>query len=839
MTSNEQTVGSAMVVDLHGAADRDSNEVGMKAAHLARLAGSGFPVPDGFVITTAACDRILGPTGCLGRPSTVSDIPPDIWAEVLSHLDRLDEWPVAVRSSGTVEDLGDASFAGQYDTVLGVEDAPAVAGAIGRCLASAFSEQVRAYKGSDTPSPMAVLIQRMVQADAAGVVFTANPVTGDDEVLVSAVRGLGDRLVSGQATPDEWVVRGGDVTCATRTEGVLDQNQATRIADMAKAAERLFGSPQDIEWAMAGHDLFVLQARPITALPVAPEVKVPTEGFWVKDTAHFPTPFTPFGASVYLPAISDVIGLFAEFGVLLDGLDQLSLGGEVYMRSIPMGGKDRPVPPTWVMWVASRLAPSLRRRARVARTTIRSGLAERIVDRWEQQWRPEFEKELAELRSLDLRALDDLRLLSHLDSLKALLRRGEDLHFRLTFPYALSLYELSVTCQDVLGWDSGQSLSLVTGASQASSEPGRVLQDLAGRIAADAPAFQALTTPEGDPLTELQRAAPWAAEEFNAFLERYCHRTSSYDPGDPTLFERPHIVVHLLAEQARAGKASEIRKQSQPDMVAKARAELTGRPEVDRARFEASLSFALRAYPTREDNIYWLDNYPCALLRYCALEIGRRLAERGLLVRASDAVYLEEHELRRAMAGNDSDDLRALISRRKAERAWVIGHPGPPFYGTPPGPPPDLSPLPADLRHINNAFMHLIQSGETQTRRQDAKHELRGVPASPGRYTGPVRVLRDETEFAKLESGDVLVCPATSPSWSLLFLQAGAVITDGGGVLSHTAVIAREYGIPAVLATGEATRRLSDGDLVTVDGNTGVVSIADDGGDDAHEIRLA
>lgn len=111
---------------------------------------------------------------------------------------------------------------------------------------------------------------------------------------------------------------------------------------------------------------------------------------------------------------------------------------------------------------------------------------------------------------------------------------------------------------------------------------------------------------------------------------------------------------------------------------------------------------------------------------------------------------------------------------------------------------------------------------------QDAANELRGVPASPGRYSGPVRVVRDETEFAKLRAGDVLVAPTTSPPWSVLFLHAGAVVTDGGGVLSHTAVIAREYGIPAVLATGVATRRLCDGDPVSVDGTTGVVAMVDE-----------
>jgi len=155
----------------------------------------------------------------------------------------------------------------------------------------------------------------------------------------------------------------------------------------------------------------------------------------------------------------------------------------------------------------------------------------------------------------------------------------------------------------------------------------------------------------------------------------------------------------------------------------------------------------------------------------------------------------------------------------------VTAHPGPLSYGKDPGAPPDMSPLPRALRLVNAAMAQSGQLMSAPVSQQDATDELRGIPSSPGRYSGTVRVIRDETEFAKLRPGDVLVAPATSPPWSVLFLQAGAVVTDSGGVLSHTAVIAREYGIPAVLATGEATSRLSDGDQVSVDGSTGVVSI--------------
>lgn len=808
-------VTANFVVGLRDLDGRNPGEIGTKAATLAHLAARGFRVPDGFVITTAGCERILA----------AKEVPQDVWVEVLSHLDELGNCPVAVRSSGSAEDLPGTSYAGQYETVLAVEGPEAVADAIGRCLASASSERVRAYRGSQTRAPMAVLVQRMVPAEEAGVAFTANPVSGDPEVLVSAVKGLGDRLVSGEATPDEWVVRGQEVSCVRSAEGVLDEDRARQIAALATSVEQVFGSPQDLEWAIADGEVSVLQARPITALPVAPDIEVPPEGFWQKDSAHYPTPFTPFGASVYLPAVSEALGPVAEeFGLLLEGMDQRSLGGEVYMRMIPLGGKDRPAPPAWAMWLAARFVPQLRRRARAAEMAITSGLPEQILDRWEGEWRTAFAEEFGELRRVDLATLGDDALLGHLDRLKDLLRRGQHLHFRLFGPYALALYELGAICQELLGWDDIRAVSLVTGSSEASSEPGRELQVLAERIAADSSALQALTGTLSDPISRLSQSVPWAAEAFDNYLERYCHRPVTYDPGDPTLFERPEIVARLLAQQAQE-RPDAGHMHVQHDALAQARAELAGRPEQDRARFERALAYACRAYRQREDNIFWLDNQPCALLRYWAVEIGRRLAERGALARAGDAVFLGEPELRQSLTGSDGKDLRALAARRSAERAWVIAHPGPPSYGKFPGDPPDMSPLPPSLRVVNAAIAQLMQLMFASPTPQDSTSEIRGVPGSPGRYSGAVRVVRDETEFAKIRSGDVLVAPATSPPWSVLFVQAGAVVTDGGGVLSHTAVIAREYGIPAVLATGLATQRLCDGDVVSVDGSRGVVSI--------------
>ena len=816
------------VVGLAEAVAADPTMSGRKAATLAALAARGFPVPPGFVVTTAACERILATVDAAAEDLARAEFPGDVWAGIVSGVRQLGGGAVAVRSSATAEDLPDASYAGQYETVLGVSGPDEVAQAVRRCLASARSARVRAYSGSHR-DPMAVLVQRLVPAQAAGVVFTANPVTGDREILVSAVRGLGDRLVSGEATPDEWVVRGDEVRCLRAPENAVDPPRVRDIVALARRVEDVGGGPQDLEWAIAGGDLFLLQARPITALPRPPQVQPPADGFWRKDTTHYPMPLTPFGASVYLPAIGRAVPVMGDdFGLLFEGVEQRCLGGEVYARAIPVGGKERSPPPGWVMWIAARIVPALRRRSRVAEKAIASGLSEQLLERWETEWRDAFRDEAESFKRVDLSALSDEDLLGHLDLLKDFLDRGQLVHFRLNGAYTVPLYELLVACDDLLGWDSVASLALVAGSSDVSAEPGRELRALASRFATDAAALRALDEADDGVLARLQEASPELADAFRAYLDRYGHRTASYDPGDPTLFERPALLAGLLRDRVSAGdRDRQDGSQISRDALARAHTTLAHRSEDDRDRFELAVEAARRVYGNREDNIFWLDNQPCAFLRYTAVEIGRRLADRGLLARATDAVFLEEMELRGALADRANEDLRALVARRKAERAWVAAHPGPATYGTDPGPPPDLSPLPPALRLVNTAALHWMQllfpTEETGT----AQAQLRGVPGSPGRYTGPVRLVRDETDFPKLRPGDVLVCPITSPAWSVLFVQAGAVVTDAGGVLAHTAVIAREYGLPAVLATGAATQRLRDGDRVTVDGTAGVVTIND------------
>ena len=817
------TFSPSRVVDLDDPYASDPGRFGTKAAVLARLRCEGLPVPDGVVVPVEFCASLVGGSEHAHAQAR---------SAASAAVRRLGDVRVAVRSSGVEEDLPDASFAGQYETIVGVRGVDEVADAIERCVASGASERVGTYaamKGTAGGAAVAVLVQRLVEATAAGVAFTANPVTGDrEEIIVSAVRGMGERLVSGQAVPDEWTVRGGTIECRVAPEGAVDVRDVASIAELARRVELILGGPQDVEWAIEAGRLWLLQGRPITALPQPPVIDVP-EGYWTKDNMHYPAPFTPFGASVYLPAAEAAVStMIGDFGLPFDGMCQRSLGGEAYTRVVPPGGKDRPAPPWWVVAIATRLLPAMRRRDKAARRALDTNLAGQLLEQWPTR-RAEFLSEVTTLRRVELTTLDDGQLVAHLDTAIDLLRRGELVHFQLFMPYVIALYQLGTACEELLGWPPAQSLTLVSGLSDASSETGRALGELASDARSSPDAAAIIRAGHSDAIEQLRTTAPEIARRVDEYLETYGHRPMSYDPGDVTLAERPGLLMGLLRDELDGIPTADQHgpRADRDAALATARARLATTSPAKRERFEHAVAFAARAYPVREDNVLVVDLLPSGLIRRAVLEIGRRLVERGTIPAAEDVVFLVDREARAALA-DETVDWRDRVRRRKAERAWVLAHPGPATYGHEPSPPPaDLRGMPRGLRYVSGALMWIMDQifPKPSAPSRPGDDELHGIPGSPGRYTGRVRVVREESQFDQLQKGDILVCPTTSPAWALLFTRAGALVTDGGAVLSHAAVIAREYGIPAVLATGDATHRLHSGDLVTVDGVAGTVLV--------------
>lgn len=822
---------------LSQAAGAGPSEIGSKAASLAELIQAGFPVPDGYALRVEAfqrfCQRNPSISTRQDNPFAGAELPDEILAALDQIADRLGTGPLAVRSSASAEDLPDASYAGQYDTVLNVVGAEQLREAVLRCWASAFNERISSYRvrqGETGVPPVAILIQPMVDADAAGVAFTANPVTGDrDETMVSAVRGLGERLVSGEATPDEWLVRDGSVRPVSILESAIIEDQVQKIASLARRVADHAGSPQDIEWAISGDTLYLLQSRPITTLdavePIKPEFEIP-EGFWRRDAGHYPRPMSPVSRSFYLRDLSEAVTSgFQEFGVMLDRMEARTIGGYAYLRVVPPGGKEGPPPPWWVLGAVVRLIPSARAIVNRAREAERQDLGGELISQWWGRWRDELFRRIDELQQADLKRLSDEELDAELNRRLTLLREGNQIHFRLVVPFVKSVATFAMFCRDTLRWEPRQAMELLSGLSEMSTEPARKLNDLA-LMARQRPAIFELLNASDQPAPDALRSAdPEFAEAFDSYQRRFGVRSLGEDLIEPTLGEHPEITVSLLRGQLESAYEPDAvtreLTRSRESLLDQARRQLQSRPDA-LARFSQLLERAQRAYPVREDNSFPTYQAPIGLIRYALLEIGRRLAERGALATPDDVMFLEIDEVRSAL--RDGRSAERLVARRRGEHAWALANPGPGTYGEDPGPPPDLRAVPAEVRTLMESVFWFIEN-DLDTPPPEHNGGIRGVSASPGSYRGPVRVIRSEHEFHKLQPGDVLVCPITSPVWSVLFSSVGALVTDTGGVLSHSAIIAREYGIPAVVATGDATSRLTDGQIVTVDGGRGAVDL--------------
>lgn len=755
---------------------------GRKATALARLAKEGhFKIPAGVVLSADGTDFT-------GEELDLAD---------RSVRDFLGDVDLAVRSSSSDEDTAEESSAGKYATVLRVRGRDALAAAVREVLDSADG------------APMGVLIQELIHADAAGVAFSANPVSGArDEVVVNSVPGLGDRLVSGELTPESWTVKADGTAYSDDATGVITPDDAQRIAELARKVEAAEGAPQDIEWALAGGQLYLLQARPITTLmePVPVPVIVP-HGYWERETTHAAMPSTPMTDSVMdigpsMRHLAERFGLIAQF-------DFREIGGWTYMGMLPLGMEPRtdkaPPLPGWALALILRLVPEGRRRIRAARQQREEDLSMRIVDDWNNRHVHRLRARIEILRAKHLEALTDELLASHLAAIREFLAETVPLHFLTSMPQFLETTRLELFCEEHLGWDYPDMLNLLAGTSEMSSEPARELRRLADRRL--------------DPASKER-----ALEEYRRV---YGARILSTELAEPTFGESPGLIAAQLEAMEgpnRVDPAAEQRRLRE-ETAARARTQLSGQAL---ERFNTLLERALRAYPLREHNVFYTLDSPLALVRYAVLEAGRRMQRVRAITAVDDVFYCTADEVQEWLGGNYGD-MRPAVRRRRGERAWILAHPGPASYGTPPPPPPTTRWLPADVREMMELMMRAgerIVAPEESSQVQTVDNGmLQGTPASSGTYTGAARIIANEREFSRIQPGDVLVCPTTRSSWSTVFATIGAVITDAGGALSHPAIIAREQRIPAVVATGNATKIIRDGALVTVNGTTGAITL--------------
>ena len=800
---------------------------GGKACGLARLIDAGARVPPGFAITATTQA-------------------PDAWPAVLrDELARrgrelLARGPVAVRSSALVEDGAQRSFAGLFESVLWVSDEIALRAALGRCVASGGSERVLTYAGASSPLPVGVVVQSMVAARAAGVCFTLDPAGRDRAVVIEAVSGTGDALVSGRTQPERWRVYrtglGGLETHRDRhgPPQVLAPREAEEIALRALALVERFGRPLDLEWARDAECLYFVQARPITAArePIEWVIERSVPGmddgpvsvwanFNVRET--MPDPFTPLNWTLWRDVVlrvvsDDILGLRpgSRLAPLLAGLDLVH--GRIYwnmnaMLAWPCGGPMLGQLETIDARAGLALVELRRRGVLGPRRTKGSKLLAQlgllatgacVAARMFALQSPRrcLETLAATGRAVAARAdvagfsdallLRELRLLGEPESVG--LRRGmqmlassllsyglADLAFR-RYPEARRMLPVGI---------SGNPTTQISLGIDRLVDAARPLAEV----------FRGeLPTPERlEAIAQMPGGRAWLAE-LDDFLARCGQRgPKEFDIAAPRWADDPTMILELVRAglDAKGETATQrlSRLAAQRERViaaAVAQAPFWRRPALRWLARRAAEVMPLREAPKH----YAM--YVFQRMRQAALELGERLVRRHAIDVRDDVFFLEYGELQALAAGaGAATDYRSRVRERR-ER----------FEHYRREKPPDI---------VRSDGVPVLEEEEAA-----ADGVLRGTGASSGTATGPVRVLRTP-DPAALAEGEVLVVEFADPGWTPLFPRASALVMEVGGSMCHAAVVARELGIPAVFGVSRATSLLRAGQPVTVDGSAGTV----------------
>ncbi|OLC57126.1 MAG: hypothetical protein AUH85_04170 [Chloroflexi bacterium 13_1_40CM_4_68_4] len=784
----------------------DAGVFGSKSASLARLRAS-FRVPDGFCLAATVFDELAGAIAHDGAAERkrLRTIVARAYRELGAPL-------VAVRSSAIGEDGADTSFAGQHETVLGVLGVDSVVDAILACWRSASSVRASAYRrerGIATAPRVAVLVQRMVDAEISAIAFSADPVSADENVIViDAAPGPGERIASGEVTPERYVIRKSDLAIVARAEECsLADAQTLVIAKLVRALEEAHGLPVDVECAFAGGELHLLQCRPITTLrrrdqtfPVAWRDPRDAMLHWEREDAHY---------SLVIPPLSlEYVRCGPAFG--LRRRSEL-MRMPFFARFEPFNGQIYAA----LEWTAADHEREARNRDAV---TQRRALARDLPRLWTDDYLPRLRAHYAWMRSIDAEHVDLAKLAGAWEELWSRVNDVWVMHMMTTGGSYILMDELVSTYIELTGGSEADAFALTAGRAVTLQQLERELYELteSTRRWDEAGGIASGSARDLDAARRL-RGGPRIVAEIERFLETHGDvGQSGEDLRRPAWRDEP---ANLIAEIARRLGA----RPEHPDLrlkrlldesdrvAAQARDALRDRPQV-LARFEEVLALAREAGPLTEEHNYWIDRIVQAHVRRATLAVGRRMTNERLLAAADDIFYFYVPEI--AAALRERRDLRPRTAERVAELARWSRMRAPDWIGAPP--PPEVAGGPTAAR---------VDLGYKVA--QDDPHLLHGVPASGGLGRGPARLVLTMDDFAKMRPGDVLVCRSTNVSWIPLFTVAAAVVTEVGGALSHAAVVAREFGVPAVVATGTALSLLADDQLVEVDGSAGTVRVLD------------
>ena len=896
--------------------------IGGKGRSLAKMSNAGFNVPSGFHLTADAYRAFVAENNLqdqivsLAKPAldngwvtfepasaaiqkliTSCEISEAIASQLRQAYASLGSDPaVAVRSSANAEDLPGLSFAGQQDTYLNVKGGEALLKAVRNCWASLWTAQAISYRRENDIEQgsvaMAVVVQIMVPADVAGILFTANPATGErTEMIVNASFGLGEAVVGGQVTPDTFVVdresknvketmigpkeqmivsdgeqgtKLTDVKVADRDQSSLSDALLNDLVELAlKVEKNSDGLPQDIEWAIVDGKISMLQSRPITNLPPPPlevEWNPPEEIPALvrrQIVENIPDPTCELFDELYIRYSLrwDRTKEVSMYSTLHGFAFQIMGGGgitgtkEEWRADIRSGREKVAASPEGMAQekhdldlFVSELSDDDRAEFQKMADELNSDNLPNAVtvpesndptytafhktftnDNQHRDWReramPELEAATAKWAALDIAGASDATLMEGIRELteaEGWYWSGNGGH---TFGVAKSVDDqLQCFLRENLpdhNFTSGQFLS---GFKSRIMQANDALFEIAKVLRADEELkLLILATPAHRLMGELEARSDTKQilKDIDTYLQKYGHQGYSLDFCEPTQQEDPSALFVTLKNMVRREDYDP--KQHEQEANRKKEKALKDIGELLEGlqcwQFRYRLWFANKYYPMREESCFVL-GMAWPALRPMAAELGRRMVEVGTFKQPDDVYHMYTAELEEAMKfradnkakpklGELAQERRELRERRKRLH--------------PPGTcPPEASEMPG------------IAFKETQIKNDDSSDTLMGIPVSPGTITAEASVIMNPSEFSNMVPGSILICPMTSPAWTQLFAHAQGLVTDIGGILGHGSIVAREYGIPAVVGTGNGTQRIKHSQLIEVDGDSGTVKLLEE-----------
>jgi len=866
--------------------------VGGKGANLGEMVRAGMPVPPGFCITAQAYYDYLQITGLddairgvIGRGNQVppdeidphaaevrtlileEEIPTQITESIVLNYRDLcailqregaTAAPVAVRSSATAEDLPEASFAGQQDTYLNIRGELNVLQHVKACWASLWTTRAMTYRQRQGYDHLmvraAVVIQSMLDPDTSGVLFTANPVSGNiEEVVLNASWGLGEAIVSGLVTPDTYVIRKDDFAVLSQEKGskeitilndgeggikehrtpesqreiyALKDEQVIELTSLGNAIESHYGHPHDIEWAYEGDSCYVLQARPITTLAQDEDQESDPEYNRSMFVELFPESLSPLFLSVMQHLIGDMLDFVLNLWGFRPPKDIEPVGvfyNQPYFNRSYIEAALAPLPTS----VRERVVGQLMNPFGHQERSVKGGLSLayiqmmvrmlRIMYRFPERLAKiisEFQHEIAETQSLPIQTTSDKELIARIRD--KVFGAGSNLlsyDFLLIAITGISYQVLGSILERFAGEDTEMLRArLISGVDgNMTMETNLRIWDLAETAKLEPEVVKALqsgSTPSRAPAIAEPTSESQFAIEFEKFLQDYGHREIRMDIMYPTWSEDPSPVLGFIRGYLEAGSSQDpyLRQEDLRHDRIEATNEVSDQLSqtwISRL-FIKPIFFRVLRYAqdlTRErDTMHFEITRLFPLFRRYLHEIGRRWVDNGWIDHEEDVFFLTFEELEEN--ASEPSDRRKLVRTRKDEFDFARSYSWPDAI--------------IGEREI------FLREGSPSTGEEG---ELSGIASSPGHVSGKARLIRGPDDFNNLQEGDILVAPFTTPVWTPLFGLASGVVTESGGILSHGAIVAREYGIPAVMSVANVMNLLEDGSQIMVDGDRGIVIV--------------